>query len=141
MPDLIANPHRRNGGIAGSGAVSQALARPDENGLQFGAQQGTGHVEIHPTPVVMLRSAQLDRNRQHDLLGHCYRQVIAREFATVGGRGIAPRITELEVEIGDASFLLGMEAAPLSPQEYAAYLRDDLAKWRKVVAAAKLTAQ
>jgi len=34
-----------------------------------------------------------------------------------------------------------MEAAPLSPQEYAAYLRDDLAKWRKVVAAAKLTAQ
>ena len=31
--------------------------------------------------------------------------------------------------------------APLSPQDYAAYLREDLAKWRKVAAAARLQLQ
>ncbi len=36
---------------------------------------------------------------------------------------------------------LGMEAAGSTPQEYGSYLRDEIAKWRKVAAAAKLTLQ
>jgi tripartite-type tricarboxylate transporter receptor subunit TctC len=35
----------------------------------------------------------------------------------------------------------GLEPAPSTPQEYQNYIRDDIAKWRKVVAAAKLQAQ
>jgi tripartite-type tricarboxylate transporter receptor subunit TctC len=35
----------------------------------------------------------------------------------------------------------GLEPAPSTPQEYQNYIRDDIAKWRKVVAAAKLSAQ
>ncbi len=37
--------------------------------------------------------------------------------------------------------VLGLEAASSTPQDYAAYIRDDLAKWRKVIAAAKLTVE
>jgi tripartite-type tricarboxylate transporter receptor subunit TctC len=44
-------------------------------------------------------------------------------------------------EVRERYTALGMEAAPNAPQEYAAYLRDDLAKWRKVAAAAKLSLQ
>jgi tripartite-type tricarboxylate transporter receptor subunit TctC len=36
---------------------------------------------------------------------------------------------------------LGLEPAPMTPQEYAAYLREDVQRWRKVVAAAKLQPQ
>ena len=36
---------------------------------------------------------------------------------------------------------LGMEAAPTTPQEYADYIRNDIAKWRKVGAAARIQLQ
>jgi tripartite-type tricarboxylate transporter receptor subunit TctC len=36
---------------------------------------------------------------------------------------------------------LGLEPAAMTTQEYAAYLREDVARWRKVVAAAKLPPQ
>ena len=36
---------------------------------------------------------------------------------------------------------MGLEASPMAPQEYAAYMREDVARWRKVVAAAKLPPQ
>jgi tripartite-type tricarboxylate transporter receptor subunit TctC len=36
---------------------------------------------------------------------------------------------------------LGLEAMPSKPQEYAAFLREEVARWRKVVIAAKLPPQ
>jgi tripartite-type tricarboxylate transporter receptor subunit TctC len=36
---------------------------------------------------------------------------------------------------------IGLDPAPMTSQEYAAYLRDDVQRWRKVVAAAKLAPQ
>jgi tripartite-type tricarboxylate transporter receptor subunit TctC len=44
-------------------------------------------------------------------------------------------------EVRERYAALGLEAAGSTPQEYADYLRDDIAKWRKVVAAAKLQVQ
>jgi tripartite-type tricarboxylate transporter receptor subunit TctC len=37
--------------------------------------------------------------------------------------------------------VLSLEPAPLTPAEYAAFLRDEIARWRKVVIAAKLQPQ
>ena len=36
---------------------------------------------------------------------------------------------------------MGLDASALSPAEYAAYLREDVARWKKVVVAAKLPPQ
>ena len=36
---------------------------------------------------------------------------------------------------------MGLDPSPLSPQDYATYLREDVARWRRVVAAAKLPLQ
>jgi len=44
-------------------------------------------------------------------------------------------------EVRERYAALGMEAAAGTSQEYTSYLRDDIAKWRKVVAAAKLQVQ
>ena len=62
------------------------------------------------------------------------REAIARLNA-----GIAKVLGATEVR--DRYIALGLEAASSTPQDYGAYLRDDIVKWRKVVAAAKLPLQ
>jgi tripartite-type tricarboxylate transporter receptor subunit TctC len=62
------------------------------------------------------------------------RESVARLYALFG------KVLEM-ADVRERYAGLGMEAAPLSPQDYATYLREDLAKWRKVAAAAKLQLQ
>jgi tripartite-type tricarboxylate transporter receptor subunit TctC len=44
-------------------------------------------------------------------------------------------------DVRDRYAALSLEPAPSSAQEYAAYLRDDVLRWRRVVTAARLTTQ
>jgi tripartite-type tricarboxylate transporter receptor subunit TctC len=60
--------------------------------------------------------------------------VVARLQAAIAKALAAPEVRERYTA-------LGLDPAPSSPQEYAAYLREDVVRWRKVVAAAKLTPQ
>ena len=60
--------------------------------------------------------------------------VLARLQALVARVLAAPEVRERYTS-------LGLDPAPSTSQEYAAYLRDDVVRWRKVVASAKLTPQ
>ena len=62
-----------------------------------------------------------------------------REAITRLNAGIATALGTTEVR--ERYIALGLEAASSTPQEYGDYLRDDIVKWRKVVAAAKLPLQ
>jgi tripartite-type tricarboxylate transporter receptor subunit TctC len=62
------------------------------------------------------------------------REIVARLNAAIARALSAPDLRERYV----ASEL---EAATVAPQDYSAYLRDEIAKWRRVVAAAKLPLQ
>jgi tripartite-type tricarboxylate transporter receptor subunit TctC len=44
-------------------------------------------------------------------------------------------------EVRERYHALSLEPSGSTPQEFAAYLRDDIAKWRKVIAAAELPPQ
>ncbi|MGZ5127276.1 MAG: tripartite tricarboxylate transporter substrate-binding protein, partial [Burkholderiales bacterium] len=44
-------------------------------------------------------------------------------------------------EVHERYAALGLEPSAMTAQEYGAYLRDDVVRWRKVVAAAKLSPQ
>jgi tripartite-type tricarboxylate transporter receptor subunit TctC len=60
--------------------------------------------------------------------------VIARLQAAIAKALASP-------DVRDRYVALGMDPAPMTPQEYATYLREDLQRWRKVVAAARLQPQ
>ena len=44
-------------------------------------------------------------------------------------------------EVREQFTALSLDPAPMSPQDYAAFLREEILRWRKVVAAAKLQPQ
>jgi tripartite-type tricarboxylate transporter receptor subunit TctC len=64
---------------------------------------------------------------------------VPREAITRLNAAIATALGTTEVR--ERYIALGLEAAGSTPQEYGDYLRDDIVKWRKVVAAAKLPLQ
>ena len=64
---------------------------------------------------------------------------IPRDLLTRLNAGIVKVLNDAELR--ERYAVQGLEAAPSTPQEYGAYLRDDIAKWRKVATAAKLPMQ
>jgi tripartite-type tricarboxylate transporter receptor subunit TctC len=60
--------------------------------------------------------------------------VIAKLHGAVA-KSLAPQ------DMRDRYAAMGLDPSPLTPQEYATYLREDVARWRKVVAAAHLPPQ
>ncbi len=113
-------PHIQSGRVRALGVTSKRRA-PSLPDVPTFAEAGYPAVQVDSSYAVLAPGATP-------------REVINKLNAAIGKALGTPDVQERYAA-------QGLVAAPTTPQDYQAYLRDDMAKWRKVVAAGKLQAQ